>query len=282
MIIETLRNDGLETREKMMILLYHLGMADRHRLASLLHLSVHTIDQTIKRLNKKNPNEKHIISYSAPFNKGPKLYQLGPSGWKWMMEWNEEDRKYYQRSEAQRRHYNGMTDVLIRLMEHFGRDEAFERIEYLNTYDASELFFHPWAVINWEAWQDHNTKKEHTKGLPKPDIYLQIDDQGYWGEYDTSYEIETKVKAKYRRYFRAFNQLGVNSQSRKAIIWIAPTRSRANRMKDWLNQVENELEFSDMKNPPPEMIFVAEGEELDYLLSQHSKKKEEKIKMRNI
>jgi DNA-binding PadR family transcriptional regulator len=285
MVMDILQNKDLETREKLMLLLHKLGMVDRHRLATLLNLSVHTIDQTIKRLNKKNPDEKHIVSYSAPFNKGPKLYQLGPAGWKWVMEWIEEDRKYYQRSESQRRHYHGMTDILVRMIDKMGRDEALKRIQYLNTYEATELFLYPWQVIHWELWKDHKTKQEQSKGLPKPDIYLQVDEQGYWVEYDTSNESHVKIKEKYRRYYRAFNQLGSSSVSRKQVIWIAPTRSRIENMKSWLTLVERELEFREMKNDPPEMIFLVEGSDTDFFLSgwpSIGKREEEKKIRENI
>jgi hypothetical protein len=272
--------EKLPTRAKLMLLLHQLGMVDRHRLAVLLDKSVHTIDLTIKRLNKKNPDEKHVVSHTALFNKGAKMYQLGPAGWKWVMGWIEEDRKYYQRSESQRRHYNGMTDILIRLISEMGREEALKRVQYLNTYEATELFLYPWQVINWELWQDYKAKQEQTKGLPKPDVYLQVDDRGYWVEYDTSNESHIKIKEKYRRYMRAFNQLGPNSQSRKPVVWIAPTRSRIEKMKSWMTLVEHELEFRDMKNDPPEMIFLVEEADVNFFLAASSEgKKEEKKKI---
>jgi hypothetical protein len=188
MIIDTLRNDDLETKEKLMILLYHLGMVDRFRLAQLLDVSVHTIDQSIKRLNKKNKEEKHIVSYSAPFNKGPKLYQLGPAGWRWMMGWIDEDRKYYQRSEGQKRHYNGMTDILIRLLEVAGRKQAFQKITYSNTHEATERFRYPWEMVNWERWQDQKLKYEESMMLPRTDLYIAVGRESFWGEYYTGSE----------------------------------------------------------------------------------------------
>lgn len=284
MIIETLQNSDLETREKMMIVLYYLGMADRHQLAKLLDLSVHTIDQTIKRLNKKDKEEKHVVSYSAPFNKGAKMYQLGPAGWAWMMGWIDEDRKYYQRSDAQKRHYRGMTDILIRLLETMGREKAFDSMQYYNTYEATELFQYPWQVINWEAWQDPKLKREQSKGLPRPDLFLEINDAGYWLEYDTGNEGPNKIKNKIRQYYRSYNQLSLKSKSRKPIIWITTTRSRSESMRSWLNLVRLELEFRDMKNPPPEMYFFTEGEDTDFFLSPtlSGEIEAEKIKIENI
>lgn len=282
MIIDTLANEYLETREKLMILLYYLGMANREQLAILLDKSIHTIDMTIKRLNKRNKDEKHIFSKSAPFNRGPKMYQLGPAGWAWVMDWIDEDRKYYERSDSQKRHYKGMTDILIRLIDRLGRERAFEALEYYNTYEATELFQYPWQVINWEAWQDPKLKREHSKGLPRPDLYIKIGDQSYWIEYDTASESPNKIKSKIRQYYRAFNQLSMKSKSRKPVVWIAPTRSRAENMRAWCQQVSLEIEFKSMKNPAPEMVFLVEGEDAEFFLSPPHQIEEEKRKVQNI
>ncbi|MRG28499.1 replication-relaxation family protein [Laceyella tengchongensis] len=266
MVIDVLRNDELETQEKMMLLLFYLGMADRYQLAKLLARSVHTVDQTIKRLNKKSKEEKHIQSCTAPFNKGPRMYQLGPAGWKWVMGWLEEDRRYYERSESQKRHYRGMTEILIRLMHAMGRDEALDRLRFYNTYEATEMFRYPWEVVKWQEWQDMKLRQEEDKELPRPDLCLEIDDVSFWIEYDTANESPTKIKAKYRRYYRAYNQLATRSSSRKPVVWVTTSRSRVELMKSWLEVVRREWEFREMKNPPPEMRFFKEGEETSYFL----------------
>lgn len=275
MVIETLNNSELETREKLMLLLHDLGMVDRYRLATLLNRSVHTIDQTIKRLNKKNPDEKHIVSYTAPFNKGPKLYQLGPAGWHWVMDWMGEDRKYYQRSEAQRRHYNGMNDILIRLIERVGHDHL-GRIHYLNTYEATEQFFYPWQVAHWKEWNDLKVRREITKEYPKPDLYIEVDGKGYWIEYETGHANSQKAKDKLRRYYRAFDKLAPTSTSRKPVMIIAPSRTRVENMRSWLNQVKHELEFREMNQAPPEIYFLVAGEETDLLVAPTQNVREEK------
>lgn len=269
MVIDILRNEDLETQEKLMLLLFYLGMADRYQLATLLAKSVHTIDKTIKRLNKKSREEKHIISLTAPFNKGPRMYQLGPAGWKWVMGWIEEDRKYYERSESQKRHYRGMTEILIRIIETIGRDQALKCVSYYNTYEATVMFRYPWEVVRWQEWQDPKVRQEEEKELPRPDLCLEIGENSFWIEYDTANESPNKIKAKYRRYYRAFNQLAETSSSRKPIIWVTTSQGRVKRMRHWLQMVKRELEFREMKNPPPEMFFFVEGEETKYLLNPH-------------
>lgn len=278
MIIETLKNEDLETREKLMIVIYYLGMADRHQLAKLMDVSVHTIDSNIKRLNKRDKERKHIVSYSAPFNRGSKMYQLGEAGWEWMMGWLDEDRKYYQRSDSQKRHYRGMTNILIRLIDTLGRDETFNHVEYYNTHEATEFFHYPWQVIHWKDWQDIKLRREITKGLPRPDLLLKVYEQEYWIEYDTGNEGPNKIKNKIRQYYRAFKQLTIKSKSRKPVVWITTTRSRTEIMRSWLNIVKLELEFREMKNPPPEMVFLVEGEDTKFFLTAATSYEDEREK----
>jgi hypothetical protein len=268
MVIETLSNEELETQEKLMLVVYYLGMADRHQLSKLLNLSVYTIDQAISKLNKKNKEEKHFISLSAPFNRGPKMYQLGPAGWDWVMGWLEEDRKYYERSDAQKRHYRGMTDILVRLLAAMGREEAFNNLRFYNTNDATELFLYPWQVAYGEEWEDRKFRQEKCKGMPKPDFFIENNKEGWWGEFDTRSEGPNRIKGKLRQYYRAFNQLGERSRSRKPIVWVTTSASRVRDMKSWLEDIKKEPEFQGMKNPPPDMFFFVEGEETRFFLGQ--------------
>lgn len=264
MLIETITSQELETREKLLLTLYYLGMADKNQLATILNRTVYTITTTIQRLNKKDPDEKHIISVSAPFQKGSKMYQLGPAGWKWVMAFLELDRKYYERSDAQKRHYRGMTDILVRLVKELGH-ERLNRISYHNTYEASEKFRYPWEAIYHDL--DEKEKRERMNDLPEPDLMITYGEDSCWVEYDVGTEGSTFIHDKNRRYFRAYKQLSKSSISHKPIVWIAMTKSRADRLKVWAEMVASEPEFKDIKFPP-QMFFLVEGEEIPFLLRQ--------------
>lgn len=262
MLIEHLTNPNLETKEKLLLTIFHLGMADRKQLSALLKVGVDSVDKTIINWNKKNPDEKHVISLTAPFTKGPKLYQLGPAGWKWVMELIQDDRKYKERSDAQKRHYRGMTDILVRLVKKLGY-EQLDEVRYYNTREAGEQFRSPWNVIHYHL--EPKEKWELTKDLPEPDLLVGVGKIEAWTEYDTGTESPDKIRDKVRRYFRAYKQLGEKSRSRKEIIWVAPTQSRVKSLKSWFEMVSEEPEFKEMELPP-KMYFFVEGEEISYFL----------------
>jgi hypothetical protein len=196
------------------------------------------------------------------------MYQLGPKGWNWVMEYLDENRKYIERSESQKAHYNGMTDILIRLIEKMGREEVYQKVKYYNTYEATELFTLPWRLINWENWKGKNPF-EQKKGLPHPDLLLTIDDQSFWIEYDTGNQDIFQIWEKYRKYFRHYPKL---PQSMKhPVVWVVKIEKRKHDLKQWLKSVENEPEFKQLpreKHPP--MIILVEGEDTEYFLSGSS------------
>lgn len=263
MLIDHLKSPDLETKEKFLLSVYYLGMADRIQLSTLLGIEPQSVDTIIKRWNRraeKEKKERYVVSLSAPFTKGSKLYQLGPSGWKWVMAWIHDNRPYYERSDAQKRHYRGMTDILVRLMKKVSLDQ----IRYHNTFEAGELFQYPWVVAN-HGLEEKELEKVLSL-LPEPDLLVGVGKKEAWVEYDTGAESQIIIQGKDRRYYRAYNQLKLDSQSRKPVLWIAQTKARAERLKMWAEMVKKENEFRERRFPLPEMYFLVEGEEVDYFL----------------
>lgn len=105
-------------------------------------------------------------------------------------------------------------------------------------------------MICWEYWQDIKRRREITKDLPKPDLFLKAYDQGYWIEYDTGNECPNKSQ-----YYRAFGQ--------------------DNTIK---NIASCCLDYHYMKTPPPEMVILVEGEDTKFFSTGATSCKDEREK----
>jgi hypothetical protein len=260
-------------RMRLLYALFKLGMADQYQLSVILQMSLNNIQQTIKRLNYCSTEEgKVILSYRK--YQHPRMYALGPVGWKMIMDYLQEDSRYYEKSEFQMSHYRGVTGILARLIQRMGYEQALERLEWYNTLEATECLKYPWSLARWNEWKsDSRLRREEEKRMIRPDSRLMLDDQAYWIEFDNGTELEKQIKEKYRMYIRTLGNLPSYTNLHNPVVWVTTNEKRKNQMKQWWLVVKEEPEFQDYTWKPL-MGFFVPGEETELLLqSQHSKTK---------
>lgn len=269
--MDYLRRDDLGNRLRLLLALFELGMADRYQLSVILQMSLHNLDMYMKLLNHKSTEKERVILSYRKY-RHPRMYALGPIGWKMVMEFLQENLPYHQKSDLQIGHYRGLTGILARLIEKMGYEQSLERIKWHNTHEATNILKYPWFLARWEEWKENDRlRREEEQRMIRPDARLIIDDQAYWVEYDNGTEREDQIKEKYRMYVRSLGNLPPYANLHNPVVWVTVDGKRVNALKQWWQVVREEPEFQHYDWKPKMGFFVA-GEETEILVQNRSQK----------
>lgn len=255
------------TRHNELLLhLYAFGMLSPDHLATLMETSKSTIINYVYRLNK---NGEMVVSHYPPRSKrvreklkgqpGAHMYSLGLDGLKVVEELLDIEADYQVKS-LQKEHYWGIGETFCRLYSHLGFDSTMERIDWENTWEATKRFADAWHE---KRGKDINDKFKYMKAksqLPRPDLYMKIDGNGLYGEYDTGSEGITGRSAKVVPKMKLYIKWMVVLNDHTPIAWITDTESRRKSLQDAWQEIKQEPVYEELKESPefffPKMLFL--------------------------
>jgi DNA-binding MarR family transcriptional regulator len=269
MIFDYIAHDELDRIEELLVCLHHFRRATAEHLAVFLGIKRETVVVMIHQLNKKG---KYIEGVRTKGRTGRKLYHLGQKGCIAVSEILGERVNYYNYSKFQGKHHMGNIEILVRLVEKIGIDQAIEHLTWYNTKETKRILFTPWREAMRDTMNSDQLKQMYDEMI-EPDSRLLIGDFGLWLEYDNDTEKDWKVKRKFDQLIEAL----VPIQNKDPVIWVAPTEKRRKQLQIWWEEVQNKpshqknlAEHPDDFYFPPMYFFVA-GEETETLIGMIQK-----------
>jgi hypothetical protein len=152
--------------------------------------------------------------------------------------------------EAQIRHYLGINEILIRLIE---AGVQREDIVWLSTAEATDYLS--------RLLEAHGEKIDRRR-LIRPDARAVINRTAFWIEFDNSTERTRKLERKFYEYVHALTLV----QNKDPVVWVAANRNRKEYLANQWEAVKK-VNYEDRVDIP-EMCFFVEGEELSFLESR--------------
>lgn len=271
MLVDWLFHPDYTKKEKLLWVLFSLGMADRNHLAQALNCSVYNVDRIIKEWNRKQSATDRTILVRRPARDQPRMYYLGPRGWAQVMEWLEEDRRYNGKGKRIAGHYRGINEIFLRLVSGIGYEQIRERLTWYSSYEAWEILLYPWSLANAERWKDPEVRKEEEQLITRPDARVVIEDQAFWVEFDNGTKRERPIKDQFRRYIQSLAYLPEYVGVHDPVVWVTTTEKRRKDLKRWWSIIKREPEYENLERIP-DMYFFIEGEETKFLFQESIQK----------
>lgn len=245
------RNDIPKTRDAVFLFLYLLRTATAGHLAALLGLKKHSVVQYIYRINRQG---RRILSYNL--GRGERVYTLLPKGVEEVAQILDEVR-YYPISRRQGKHWRGLNDIFLRLIQQVGLQEFRNNLAWYTPSQAKQNLFELWnRLADW----NEKERQEKYKVMLAPDGRLNIlGEVSCWIEYDCASEKKTAIRSKYKEYLDRL----VPIANTDPVIWICPTARRENELRKWWEELKKELESKPEQEYAyfPLMQFFVAGEE---------------------
>lgn len=234
----------------MLAILYEMRMADKRQLQVVTGWSPRTVRWTIEKIRSKGatPEEKDewVRSISMRKSTSPRevAYALGKMGIRYVLDMMEEQQHVREAPEAQVKHFLGINDILIRVMEKVPRED----LVWLSSAEATDLILRTWERRKGE-WDK--------RYFIRPDARLGIRDRRYWIEYDNDTEGARKLERKFHGY--------VHLNDPTPVIWVAPNEKRCDYLRNlWRNTVRAFYSHQSV----PEMHFFVVGKETPFLTEE--------------
>lgn len=291
---------GLKNRERLLSVLYTLGVATREQLSVVTGWSENKVKNLLKELRDQMPIPeyhkkqkllleqakkddsydpvelqrlemkvtKDIIKIEKGRNdwvtilqpegqRGGSFYTLGRSG---IILAKEIRREYVKDSsklkpKQQTNHFYGANEILCRL-----RRLGINEDDWLSGGEVQQDLHYYWN-------QDHAGT-----GIPyRPDCLLQLDNERYYGEYDTGSESNGRLRNRFNNCLILYNNIDDPKQDRlpNEIIWVCPSLSRKQRIEQIAKEVLEDYKKKHGRNIriPVTYCFI-EGDDTKFLLGE--------------
>jgi len=240
--------------EQLMAVLYDMGIATKRQLLIVTGWTENQLKWYLQRIRKRETEEqKYLNSYPLRFKYmgDTRGYSLNKAGIRYVREMMQSDNMYVKEAPvAQIRHYLGINEILIRLIE---AGVQREDIVWLSTAEATDYLS--------RLLEAHGEKIDRRR-LIRPDARAVINKTAFWIEFDNSTERTRKLEGKFHEYVQALTLV----RNQDPVVWVAVNRNR----KEYLaNQWEAVKKVNyEGRVDIPEMYFFVEGEELSFLESR--------------
>jgi predicted transcriptional regulator len=212
-----------------------------------------------ERLAIKQERDKWISSVRGKERGSSRLYKLGPKGIQLAAKALYTS-SYEELDIAQREHFRGLNEILVRLIRKMGRQEIIQHAEWYNTKDAFQELIRIWEWYRQSDWiDDPKLRKEHLKKLARPDGLLILNDQRAWIEYDTGSEDAPQLEDKYKRWANSLVPFNIQDP----VVWITPKESRTKKLAALWEYRKSRLKMKYY----PNMLFFTAGEDTDFFLT---------------
>ncbi|GGA58114.1 hypothetical protein GCM10007416_34150 [Kroppenstedtia guangzhouensis] len=288
MIFKWLFHDELNKGEKLIMILYELGMASMRQLSVITgwkestirgvisrvkdranqderrvwNLEEDPVEQLKDRATRKAKREQWIRNEETRYPLDPTAYALGREGMKQAYRiMNQPIPSIREEDYSQSAHTLGLNEILTRLIQ-AGTDR--QKIVWLSTRGAA------FALYRLVRLQDPEVDPRE---LIRPDARLILEGLRFWIEYDNDTEGAEQLEQKFREYIdtlKPLNQIWVDPQGNKQkpldqspVVWVCKNEKRTRELQMIWNNVTR-LWFQGKWTP--EMHFFTAGTEMDFLL----------------
>jgi hypothetical protein len=288
MVFHWLNHTGLKRKEKLILMLYDLGIATKEQIEELTGWTTHGVENVIKAVrNLADPGEDRRdwirpVYMPKEGKTVPCAYKLGSKGIGYAEKLlNMESTNKKEASSPQVVHFVYLNEILIRFVRSF---KEYQLKGDISWYSSSETF----ALIA-EYWKRHvyprsevkeneedikimNQWKDRRKTLSRPDALLVLDNKRFYIEFDNDTENSRKIEQKFHRYIQTITPYGprpdeykkIKSTLNYPVVWVTTSDKRKNHLQTWYAKItESYYSKVDIK---PNMYFFVEGEETLSLL----------------
>lgn len=254
MIFHWVDHPDLKAIDRFIMVLYELGMADRHHLSSVLGWKENTVRWAIRELRSRGaaPEEKdEWLSFKTPTHGRRKhMYALGPRGIQYAQSTMMQRSSIKEVSDSQWGHYLGLNNILVRLIESVGR----EKLKWYNTFEATDYLFRAIKMMKKEEWEKNpKLEREDRRKIIRPDALISIEDQMYWLEFDNDTEWTRQIESKMNDYVETLTSI----QDPNPVIWVTTSERRCNFLKEIWEYTRLNFDLV------PKMYFFEEGQETE-------------------
>ncbi|MEK4799985.1 replication-relaxation family protein [Thermoactinomyces sp. FSL K6-2592] len=299
MITRWINHTGLNPVERLMMVMFELGMATLEDLSIVMgykqervyrlyqqiqNLGKPEIDrlksqfkeieearipqeekkERIKILKKKIQEEKR--QWAKPHRRvseqrGSKarMYSLGPKGVKYCRSLMNEQ-GYWDIKSGQIDHYYGLNKILIRTIQTFGT----ERLGWYSSYEATDILISAWELLRKKEWeQNQQLARLEKRQMIRPDALLILDNVSYWVEFDNNTERSRQLIQKYQGYQRAIAHYEETQEVNHPVLWVTTNQYRRDEMERIWELVKKDY------SRVPKMHFFVQGQETDWLKRRH-------------
>lgn len=267
-----IKHPELKREEELLVHLHHMRMGTSENLSAPMGLSFRTVRESlIPSLYKQN--RKLILSHRL--KDGRAVYYLGPEGCKRVSQIVGYKVNFYDYTGAQARHFEGINNIMGRLIKRIGIERFKYKTKWFFTRQARDMIQKAWSELLTEQVDQGYVSTEEAANildeLPEPDARFEIlDKKARWLEFDNDTESRKKIERKMMDYVEAM----IPMENQDVIIWV--TTKHNPQRKDYLSNVwqdvKNSEEVKRLKDGYgdqfflPSMHFFVEGEETDSIL----------------
>jgi len=240
--------------EQLMAVLYDMGITTKRQLLIVTGWTENQLKWYLQRIRKRETEEqKYLNAYSLRIrHKGDRrAYSLNKAGIRYVKEMMQSDNLYVKETpEAHIRHYLGINEILVRLLE--GGVER-EGLIWLSTAEATDYLSRLLEVLG---------EKFDRRNLIRPDARVVLKHASFWLEFDNDTEPTRVLERKFRQYV---NSLTLTNNT-EPVVWVAENEKRRRYLAEqW--EIVKTVSYED-RDDLPEMYFFVEGEDVAFMLSK--------------
>jgi len=273
---------------RVMGLLYHLGIADSDDLRKITRLlfgwdavKLHNAIRWARdRANRQgtSPKEKRErlnerdqwVRIQKTKKDGPNVYSLGRKGFQYILEYLGEPVGNRRPPSTQVRHFKGINQILIRLLE------RGERPVWYSTREATSWMINSLKrrdVIYDAANDRYIIQSKRSQWTINPDALVQFEDgRTFVLEYETGTTRGIKQEQKFMGYLDLALEENVQIPP---VVFVAP-ESNVEKLERAMERAMSREEYREMTGSVEFFVFE-EGSETEFLLSGEMPEKEEEV-----
>lgn len=260
MINAWLELENILESQRLMGILFDLGIATKEQIAKALGWDLKKVTWTIDEIrrkakkNKKNPDD--WIRFWRFSGNSTNVFTLGKIGIEIVCDLLEQEVGKRKPLKGNVAHFLGTNDILIRLID------AGQRPEWYSQKEVASYLFHKFGEKEFVYDLDRVTGVKYRRGkVPlDPDAMIITDNkEKILIEYDTGSQSPHVIESKCDRYFQMLPKLGSFT-----VVFVTKKKRRLEEViPDALRTVYNET-YKGKLNPYPAYVFL-EGEETPFL-----------------
>lgn len=287
LVLDWLRDDmELKNDERVMGLLYHLGIADMDDLERITGWTRFSIQEAIKQARKRA--NRYVGQGTAPKDVqeqrrkerdqwiriqktrkgGPNVYSLGRKGFQYICEFLGEPVGKRRPPTTQVRHFKGINQILIRLLE------KGQRPVWYSTREATS-----WMINSLKrrdvVYDGYIIQSKRSPWTINPDALVQFEDgRTFVIEYETGTTRGIKQEQKFMGYLDLALEENVQIPP---VVFVTP-KANVEKLERAMERALSREEYQEMGGN--EFFIFEEGHETEFLLTGEAPEKEEAKEVR--
>jgi hypothetical protein len=304
MIFRWVHHTSLNPRERLMMVLFEMGMATLKDLSVVLGYTEDRIYQLFKQIRYLKTQDEvaelkvELEKVKSDVNldkkqKAKRIKEINRKIKKIRDEWVRTYRKIPEKRGSENRllalggkgveyctslmHERGAWEIKESQKDHYDgtnkilvrliKEFGQERLKWYYSYEARDVLVRTWESIMSEEWkQNPKLARKMKKEMIKPDALCLIDNVAYWIEFDNDTEKTKQLVEKYRSYQKTI--CPEEAQNIKyPVIWVTTSTHRRDELQNIWEVAKDEYLLKDESFP--EMFFFVAGEETGWFKERH-------------